>query len=56
MVAETLGDIRGDAQALVNSVADSLAEVEAETLGDTLSDARALIESLAETVAELSPE
>ena len=36
--AETLGDTRGDAHALVDTPVDTLAELEAETLGDTRSD------------------
>ena len=44
MEAEKLGDTRNDAQALVDTVADSEAEVEAETLGDTLIDAHALVD------------
>ena len=52
---ESQGDTRGDAQALLDTVADSLAEVDVETLGDTLSDAHALVESLADTVAEVAP-
>ena len=35
MEAETLGDTRGNAQALLDTLGDTLAEVEAETLGDT---------------------
>ena len=37
--AETPGDTRGDAQALLDTVATSPPELEAETLGDTLTDA-----------------
>ena len=51
MEGEKLGDTRGDAQALVHTMADSLAELNAETVGDTLSDAHALVKSLADTVA-----
>ena len=55
MVAETLGDTRGDAEALVQMVADLLAEMEAEALGGTLSDAHAVVESVADTVPEVAP-
>ena len=55
MEAETPGDTRGDGQALVDKVTDSLPEVDVETLGDTLSDAQALVESVADTVVELVP-
>ena len=55
MEAETVGDTRGDGQALVDTMADSLAEFEAETVGDTLSDAHALGMSLADTIAEVAP-
>ena len=48
MEAETLGNTLSDAQALVDTVADSLAKVEAGTLGDTLSNAKALVETLAD--------
>ena len=45
MEAETLGDTLSDAQAVVDTLVASQAEVEAETLGDTLSDAQALVDS-----------
>ena len=48
MEAETVGDTLSDAQALVDRLADSLAEVEADTLGDTLSNAQALVDTLAD--------
>ena len=41
-----------DAQALHDTLADSLAEVDAETLGDTLSDAHPMVETLADMVEE----
>ena len=44
---------RGDAQAVVDSLPDSLAEVDVEMLGDTLSFAHALVKSLAETLEEM---
>ena len=53
VAAESEGDARSDAQALVNTLADTLAEVEAETLGDILSNAQALVETLADKVAEV---
>ena len=49
MEAETLGDTLSDAQALVATLADSLAEVEAEALGDTLSDAQAMVDTVADS-------
>ena len=55
MEAETLGETLSYAQALVDTLPDSLAEVDVETLGDTLSDAHALVESLADTMAEVLP-
>ena len=48
MEAEKLGDKLSDAQALVDTLADSLHEVEAETLSDTLSDAKVLVDTLAD--------
>ena len=51
MEAEKLRDTRGDAQALVDTMADSLSELNAETVGDTLSDVHALVTSLDDTVA-----
>ena len=54
MEAEKLGDTRGDGQALVDTMADWLAEFEAETVGDTHSDAHALVKSLADTVEEVA--
>ena len=49
MELETLGDKLSDAQALVATLADSLAEVEAETLGDTLIDAQAMVDTVADS-------
>ena len=48
MEAETLRDTLRDAKALVETLDDSLSEVEAETLGDKLSDAQAMVETLAD--------
>ena len=47
-VPDTVAEVVGDAHALVDTLADSLPEVEAETLGDTLSDAQALVDRLAD--------
>ena len=55
MEAEKLADTRNDAQALVDTVADSEADVEAEMLGNTLNDAHALVEPLVSTIAEVAP-
>ena len=38
----------------METLVDSLAEVDIETLSDTLSDAHPLVESLADTVAEVA--
>ena len=46
MEAETLGHTRSDAHVLIETVTDSLAEIEAETLGDALSDAHAQVDTL----------
>ena len=54
MEAEKPGDTRDDPQALVDTLADSLPEVEIETLGDTLSDGQAPVERLTHTVAEVA--
>ena len=45
----SVGDTRGGAQALVNALAKTLAEVEALTTGDTLRDAHALNHLLGDT-------
>ena len=45
-----------DSHALVDTLADSLTEVDVETLADALSDAYALVESLADTVAQVDVE
>ena len=44
---ETVGDTRGDERALVNSLADTLAEVGVVKLGDTRGYAHALVDTLA---------
>ena len=49
----TLGDARGDTHALVDTLTDTQAEVEAVTLGDTRGDGHALVNSLADTLAEV---
>ena len=56
MQAETLGDTLRDSQVLVETLADSLAEVEAKTLSDTLSDAKALVDTLDDSLAEVDAE
>ena len=43
-----------DAQALVDALADKLAEVDVQTPGDTVSDAHALVRSLPDTVGEVA--
>ena len=55
MEAETLGETLSYAQALLDTLPDSLAEVDVETLGDTLSDAHALVELLGATIGEVLP-
>ena len=45
---------RGDAQALVNTLADSQAEMDVETLGDILIEPEALVEKLADKVGEVA--
>ena len=55
MEAETPGDTRSDAQALVDTLAASLAEVEGEMIGSTLSDAQPPVETIADTVSEVAP-
>ena len=47
----TLGDERGSAHGLVDTLTETLAVVEA--VGDTRSDSHALVESLADTLAEM---
>ena len=54
MEADWLGDKLSDAEALVDTLGDSVAEVEAERLGDTLSDAQAQVETLADTVGDVA--
>ena len=53
---ETLGDKLGEveAEALVGTLADTLAEVEGETLGDV--EAEALVDALTERLAEVLAE
>ena len=41
----TQGDARVDADALVNTLTDPVAEVDAKTLGDTRDDAHALVDT-----------
>ena len=47
----TLGDARGSAYALVDTLAETLEVVEA--VGDTRSHSHALVETLADTLAEI---
>ena len=54
MAASSEGDTLSDPRALVATLADSLAEVEAETLGDTVRDAYALVKSLADMEEEVA--
>ena len=49
MEAETLGGKLSDAQSLVDTLADSQAEVEAETLGDTQSDMQVMVATVADS-------
>ena len=42
---ELVGDTGGDALALVDTLADPVAEVDAVTLGDTQGDAHALVDT-----------
>ena len=48
MEKKTLGNKVSDAQKLVDTLAESLAEMEAETLFDTLIDAESLVDTLAD--------
>ena len=50
MEAVTTSDKRGDAHTLVETLANTLAEVEAVTLLDTWGDAQALVDTLADTL------
>ena len=56
MKAETPGDNQSDSQALFETLADPLAEVEAKTVGDTLSDAQALDDTMADSQAKVEAE
>ena len=47
-----LGDTLSDANALIETLAHTVAEVDAETLGDTLSAAHPMVQTLAYMVAE----
>ena len=53
MEAETLANIRGDSHALVDTLADTLEQVEVVTLGDSLCDASELNDPLADTLSEV---
>ena len=47
-----LGNTHSNAQALVDTLVDSLAEVEAAAIGDTLSDAQQMVDMLPESLAD----
>ena len=49
----TLGVARDDAHAQVDTLADTLAELEAVTLGDTRGDVHELVDTLADTLSEV---
>ena len=53
MEAETVGNTRVDPQALVDTMAATIAEVEGETLGDRRSDAQVLVDTLCDTLPEV---
>ena len=48
-----VGDTRGDALALVETLAETLAEMEAKTLGESKGNASALVNTVTETLAEV---
>ena len=50
---EAVGDTRSDPHSLVDTLSETLAEVEAVTLGDTRGDAHALVDTLADTLGEV---
>ena len=49
----TPGDTLGNAQALVDTLADTVTEMEEKSLGDTESGAKPLFDDRAETLAEV---
>ena len=49
----TLGDTRGDSHALVDSLAETVGDVEAVTLDETWGGAHALVDTLVDTAAEV---
>ena len=51
---EAVGDERGDAHAVVNTLADTLPEVDAKTIGDTQGVAHALVDNMANTTIWLT--
>ena len=53
MQSVTLDSTQSDAHVLVDTMADTRAEVEAVKLNDTRGDAHALLEPLADTLAEV---
>ena len=48
----TVSDTLGNKQALVETLADTVPEMEDKSVGDTLGNAQALVDTLADTVAE----
>ena len=53
MNAKSIGDTRDEAHALVDTLADTLAEVKVVTLAEKRGDTHALVDTLAATVAEV---
>ena len=49
---KAVGDKRGDVQALFDTLADPIAEVDAVTVGDTQGDAHAVVDTVADTLQE----
>ena len=49
----TLGDPLGNAQALVDTLADTVQETEEFSVGDSLGNAQALVDTLADTVPKM---
>ena len=56
MEAETLGDKLSNEQALVKTLADTVAEVAAWSEGDTRGNAQALVDTLADSLADVEAE
>ena len=49
----TVGDTLGNKQALVETLADTVPEIEDKSVGDTMGEAQALVDAQADKVAEL---